>query len=137
HPVSGIVYVYHRRSGTRILAPFGTPEFFAEVAAAEKSVAGTPTARPGTLGALIKAYRASHYFAQLKPRTRHDYDKVLNYLGEMDGLPLRTIDSPFVVKLRDRVYGARKRRFANYCLAVLSVVMEYGRECGELSLNPV
>lgn len=137
HPVSGILYIYHRKSGLRIRALEGTSEFFAELAAAEASSMAPVEPRPGTLGVLIRAYRASHYFAGLAPRSRSDYDKVLNYLADLDGLPLAEIDGAFVARLRDRIFSQRKRRFANYCLAVLSVVMEVGRELGAVALNPV
>jgi integrase len=62
---------------------------------------------------------------------------VLNYLADMDGLPLVEIDGAFIARLRDRIFETRKRRFANYCLAVLSVVMETGRELGYVTINPV
>lgn len=57
HPVSGTVYTYHRKSGRRILAKEGTPEFFEQIAAAETSVRPPAEAKPGTLGVLIEAYR--------------------------------------------------------------------------------
>ena len=137
HPVSGIEYVYHRKSGIRILAEPGTPAFFDELQRAETTVADKPGPRPGTLGATIKTYRASHHFTALKPRTRSDYDKVFNYLAGIDGMPVAAIDAPFVAKLRDKVFAQRKRRFANYCLAVLSVVFEFGLEQGYVRSNPV
>jgi integrase len=137
HPVSGIDYYYHRKSGIRLLATPGSGEFLAEYARAEASLKPAPAPRKGTLGQLMKAYRASHYFASLKPRTRADYDKVINYLADMDGLPLVDIDGPFVVRMRDKIYSKRKRRFANYCLAVLSIMLEYGVELGDVKVNAV
>src|SRR5918992_1293566 len=54
-------------------APIGSPEFLAECAriAALKAVSAKP--RPGTLGMLIGAYRASTAFQDLAPRTQRDY----------------------------------------------------------------
>lgn len=137
HPVSGIDYYYHRKTGTRLLAKPGGAEFLEEYAKAEASLKSAPAPRKGTLGQLMKAYRASHYFTGLKPRTRADYDKVINYLSDMDGLPLTDIDGPFIVRMRDKIHSKRKRRFANYCLAVLSIMLEYGIELGDVKVNAV
>jgi len=137
HPVSLIDYYYHRKSGIRLLAAPGTAEFLEEFKRAEESLKPVQEPRKGTLGQLMKAYRASHYFTGLKPRTRADYDKVINFLSDMDGLPLAEIDGPFVVRMRDKIYAKRKRRFANYCLAVLSIMLEYGVERGDVKVNAV
>jgi integrase len=138
HPVSGIEYCYHRKTGTRIMAGSGTSAFFEEIARAEAKLTARPAEpKTGTLGALMKAYRASHHFQTLKPRTRSDYDKVLNYLADIDGMALVAIDRAFVAKLRDKIFAMKKRSFANYVLAVLSIVMEYGAERGDVASNPV
>ncbi|WEK50371.1 MAG: tyrosine-type recombinase/integrase [Candidatus Kaistia colombiensis] len=137
HPVSRIDYYYHRKSGTRLLAAPGTAEFLEEYKRAEDGLEPALEPRKGTLGQLMKAYRASHYFTDLRSRTRADYDKVINFLSDMDGLPLTDIDGPFVVRMRDKIYAKRKRRFANYCLAVLSIMLEYGVERGDVKVNAV
>ena len=137
HPVSGIEYIYHRKTGTRITAKPGTPEFFDQVSDAERKLAGRPKApRVGTLGALIAEYRASHQFRELRPRTRADYDNVLSYLAPVSDAPLLDIDRAWIVKLRDRVFAQRKRAFANYVLAVMSIVLSFGAERGEIDGNP-
>ncbi|MFI5409090.1 tyrosine-type recombinase/integrase [Kaistia sp. UC242_56] len=137
HPVSGIWYYYHRKTGIRLLSEPGTTAFKDELDRAEATLKPEPTLKTGTLGHLMKAYRASHYFRDLKPRTRSDYDGVINYLSRLDDMDLSEIDGPFIVGLRDKVYTDRKRRFANYCLSVLSVVLEYGIEKGEVKGNAV
>ncbi len=45
YPVRGRTYIYHRATRTRIRAATGTPEFDAEVAAAEKSAKPSSTKR--------------------------------------------------------------------------------------------
>jgi integrase len=133
----GPTYRYHRKSGVRINAELGTPAFFREIEAAEAKVKTKGRPRRGMLADLIKAYRASENFGGLKPRTRSDYDKVLNYLADIGELHLIDIDRPLVVKLRDRAFAQRKRSFANYVLAVLSILLEYGMERGDVKENVV
>ena len=54
-------YYYHRATGTRLNAEFGTGEFFAELAALERKVKREKAA-PGTLGMLLASYRFSPIF---------------------------------------------------------------------------
>ena len=56
--VKGKWFAYHRKTGIRIKAEYGTGEFFAELAALERKLK-TAEALPGTLGLLFSAYRAS------------------------------------------------------------------------------
>jgi hypothetical protein len=66
----GKVYAYHRASGTRILKPYGSDEFFAELAEVKRRCEGKqPTETPGTWGALVIQYRAER-LPQLGDRTR-------------------------------------------------------------------
>jgi integrase len=137
HPGSLITYYYHRKTGVRLLAEPGTTEFKDEWDRAEATLTEDPKPKNGTLGQLMGAYRGSHYFRENKARTRADYNGILNYLSTLDEMPLDAIDGPLVVRLRDKIYVDRKRRFANYCLSVLSVVLEYGIELGIVKVNAV
>jgi len=115
--------------------PMGSAIFLAEYnRLLAKWVGKTPT--PGTLGLLIQKYRASSQFAQLANRTKQDYSGVLDYLKPLDGKQLIDIDSPFVVKVRDRAEVTRKFRFANHVKAVLSSVFSWGVERGHMPANP-
>src|SRR5438552_181130 len=52
-------YAYHRASGTRLMQPFDTAAFQAELEAVEKRhTEQEANVRPGTLGALFEEYRA-------------------------------------------------------------------------------
>jgi hypothetical protein len=85
----GRVYYYHRASGLRLRAEFGTPAFFLELERLNAAPpARTAQSKPGTWGALVAAYRASPEFARLADRTRSDYQKVLDYLAPIDAMPL-------------------------------------------------
>lgn len=121
----GRVYYYHRKTGERIDAPHGSDEFLAEVARLNAKAA---IAEPvdGTLGGLIKDYRASvEYTDGLKPRTRADYDDVFDYLKPVWDTALIEIDGPLVFVFRDKAFKHHKRRFANYVVQVLRLLFTW------------
>jgi hypothetical protein len=87
HPRTGIWYCYHRKSATPIQAEFGSPAFFAELAAIEKSQQ-VKTARPGTLGLAIDAYHRTPAWAALRPKTRVSYERAIAILEPLRDMPL-------------------------------------------------
>lgn len=125
----GKVYYYDRITGKRIFAPFGTAEFLAEV---EVLRSGTQKkkvtqASPGTLGALIQAYRSSPEFSDdLSDRSRKDYNRVMDYLSPLRNVAIASFDPAYALAIRDKANKTHKFRFANYTLAVLSVMFNYG-----------
>lgn len=132
--------VYHRKTRTAIdvlIFPLGSAEFLAEcgriTALAEKNVV---TAKAGTLGALICEYRNAPAFQDLAPQTQKDYQKIFDYLKPIADTPLVQFDRPTVVRLRDRTLALKKRRFANYVRAVLSLLFAWGSERGYMKDNP-
>lgn len=133
----GRTYVYHRATGRRVASQPGTPEFFAEVASLDALATPAPATRPGTLGAVITAYRGgTHYLTDLAPRTRADYARVLDWCRAGADMPLSLIDRPFVVRLRDKAREARGRRFGSYVVAVLSAMFGWAVERGLMDDNP-
>lgn len=130
-------FCYHRASGKRLIEPFGTAAFFAELALVEQAWSGDrPKEAPGTLGMLIALYKAAPAFTDLAPRTQSDYDKLFDYLKPLSGMPLATIDSAWIARLRDKTYKKKKRRFANYVVSVLGSVFAFGKEYGHAKENP-
>jgi integrase len=128
----GKLFVYHRKTGKRLQPPDGmsTADFInsaAFLAAVEKLDVSKPRAAlPGTLGALITAYRRSPEFLELAARTCSDYQKVFDYLQPIAGDPLSHISSAYVIEVRDAAFRAHKRRFANYVLAVMRLLLKWG-----------
>jgi integrase len=121
----GQVYAYHRSTGTRLKSLYGSPEFFAELKTIEdKHKAKPKEAKPGTWGVIVKLYRASH-LPTLKPRTREDYEEIINWLKPLDGMPLDGWTRGFVLKLRDKAFKQHKRRFANYVVSVVQSVFSW------------
>ena len=135
----GHVYHYHRATGLRIMSPPKTAAFIAEVHRLDQlAVAGIHKPahnkkergllyRPGSWGALRIAYQDSPEFDRLAPRTKRDYCQVLDYLAALDDLPVVQINSAACLKIRDRAFQQKKRRFANYVVHMLSVVLGWGK----------
>ena len=111
-------YFYHRATGKRIQAEWGTAAFAAEVERLDMLAKDTAP-RDGSLKALIVAYKKSPEFTDLAPRTQRDYLKVFDYFAPIGDMPVLQIDTAFIYGLRDRAYKQRKRRFANYVVQVI------------------
>lgn len=126
---------YHRKTGLPIKAEFGSGEFFEELARLDGIAKQTVKPKCGTLGMLVTEYRASSDFSGLAPRTRADYQRVLDYLKPIADTPLIRFERGLVVRIRDKA-GERGRRFANYVKAVLSILFSWGVERGYLHTNP-
>src|SRR5206468_2757500 len=118
-------YTYHRKTGIRLVAEFGTVEFIAELAALERESKAIE-AVPGTLGGLFASYRASPMFTDLAPASRRGYTRMMNLLKRLDEMPLVELTSQFIAGLRDRIAEQHGRRQANYVMAVISVACEHG-----------
>ena len=134
--VKGKWFAYHRKTGIRIKAEFGTGEFFAELAALERKLK-TAEAIPGTLGLLFSVYRASSLFTDLAPASQHGYGRMINLVQSINDMPLVELTPQFVAGLRDRIASKHGRRQANYVMAVISVACEFGKEHGIVRENPV
>jgi hypothetical protein len=137
-PKTGKVYRYHRKTGIRIKSAPGTAAFFAELSAAEAKLnkSKSPKAVHGTLESVIVEYRQSPGYQILKPRTKRDYERVLDYLAPLGKKAVTELDPPKVARIRDMAFQKRRFRFANYTLAVLSVLMEFAKERGLIVGNP-
>src|SRR4051812_295210 len=123
----GRIYYYHRKSGTRLPDDPRSPEFRDALSRLEALRSTETDPKAGTLGALIVAYRASPEYARLADRTRRDYNLVFDYLKPLDRMPMVQIDTVAVIGIRDKAFAQKKRRFANYVLAVLGVIFGWGR----------
>jgi len=136
HSKSGLWYTYHRKTGTRIHAEFGTAEFFEELAAIERRSKGS-NARPGSLGIVIEQYKRSSAWASLAPPTRNTYQRAFDVLKPLAEMPLAEIDRPFIVALREeKIFPKRGRWMANYVVTVLSLLFEYAIDRGWTKINP-
>jgi hypothetical protein len=122
-------YYYHRGTGARLKADFGTGVFFAELAALERRVK-REKALPGTLGLLLASYRAAPAFVDLAASTRRGYLNIMDLIRPLHEMPLADVSSPFIAGLRDKLAAQRGRRTANFVMAVISVACEHSKEQG-------
>ena len=136
HPKTGLIYTYHRKTGKRIEAEFGTAEFMAELAAIERGMAA-PKPKPGTIGTLLDRYRESAPYRALRPRVRIGYDDAILYLQPIRDMPLQEVTPGFLAQLRDKCQSHRSWHFANDVRKVLSVAYSVGCEAGIVDRNPV
>ncbi|MBN9063388.1 MAG: hypothetical protein J0H41_13210 [Rhizobiales bacterium] len=79
-------YAYHRATGKRITAEFGTAELFQALGALEARVRSKGSV-PGTLGALFESYRRSVAFTDLAPATREGYLRIINLIAPLHEMP--------------------------------------------------
>ncbi|MCB1433545.1 MAG: tyrosine-type recombinase/integrase [Alphaproteobacteria bacterium] len=115
----------------------GTPEFFAELAAAEATLKPRPTGKPGSLALVIAEYKTSTEFQDLRPNTRSEYDRILNLLAPLGGPPMVEVKSADIVRIRDNLVKRRNRSAANKAMAMLSILFSYAVERGYADSNPV
>jgi integrase len=122
-------YWYHRATGKRLESEAHTAAWLAEIAAldARADTQAQAAAGPATFAGLWKAYTDSPEWRSLKPRTRSDYQAVRDWIGApAERLVLQQITGAFVLKLRDKAERERGRRFGNYVLQVVRLVIGWG-----------
>jgi integrase len=127
------VYWYHRATGERVTAEPGSAAAMVEVMDLDRKAEKlTPKARK-TLADLWKLYRESPDFRRLKPRTQQDYDAVRSWIGPAATHVIpATMTQAQILKLRDKAYGEKGRRFSTYVVQVVRLVLGWGKERGWL-----
>lgn len=129
---------YHRKSGEKIDCEAFQPYSLAFDMELHRinTAHAVVEARPGTLGMLIKLYRATAFTSgDLAQRTITDYEKYFEYLRSIEDTPLVRFNSPLIVKIRDKARASRKDHFANYLVRVLSLLFTWGKERGHVKEN--
>jgi integrase len=110
----------------------GTPEFVASYHAAHAARKAAP---PGTLMAVIAAYKASPDFKGRPPRTRKDYLRCIAGIEEKFAtLPIAALKEPRVNAVflgwRDKLTCGAK--WQDYHWTVLKIILNWGRDRGLL-----
>lgn len=131
-----VVYYYAWKSGPRLTARYGTPEFVAEWQAA---VATRKAPQSDTLAGLVTLYRSKPEYLRLAESTRGEWSRWLDRIAKhaIGKLPLEALDDP---RVRQRLtewrdgYAATPRA-ADYGVQVLSRVLGFAVERGILSSN--
>ena len=131
-----VTYYYHRVTGKRILGDPGTGQFLANY-----EVAGRPVncVAPDTMAALTLAFRASPEFANLRDRTRQDYEKHLDAIVVKFGAA--EIDAFNDARIRKNIMewrgelAKRSHKQADYAMAVLRLTLQWAYNQGKLEIN--
>lgn len=115
--------------------PEGAPIPFALHQERERLLnAPTPVAPGKDLAAVIRHYIASSRYRDLKPRTRDDYDKHLEYFkAKMGHLHPRNIERHHVIRWHGKWAENETPHRANYRLRVMSILMEHAKDMGLLT----
>lgn len=131
HP-EGRVYVRLKGALHRILATEGTPEFdqeYWEILNGKRAKAKT------SWTALMADYRKSDRWLDLKPRTRSDYDRVMDYLRDKIGArDVKALTRADVIAAQRA--NSHRTRFANYIPQMLVVLCEHAIDLGWIKSNP-
>jgi integrase len=129
-------YWYFQRGRERIPLPAPeAPDFLEKYLAARRGVSPVPEPAGRTFRRLIRAYRASARWSKLAPRTKRDYDRVLNWAaGTFGDLDPSRMERRHVIRARDE--NRDRLRFANYIVQVLSVLFEQAIDMGWITHNP-
>lgn len=131
HP-SGRIYVRLKGKLHRIKAAEGTADFdreYWEILTGKRMQAKT------SWNALMDDYRTSERWLGLKPRTRQDYDKVMDYLREKIGTrDVKALTRADVIAAQKA--NAHRTRFANYIPQMLVILCEHAIDLGWMANNP-
>lgn len=142
----GRTFHYYRRGSFKIRLPddAGSAEFASAWAAAHakyealngEAPAATGTAKPGSVRALIAAYRSSPEFRALAAKSQRDYGRMLAELDLIEAVPAREIGRHHIVKLRNEV-ARRGARTGDLFVAIVGALFRCGMDLGYgITVNP-
>jgi len=139
-PSGGKTYFYFRRKGILIRLPDDPNSREFDVAywsimnGSHDAVVGQNRGNK-TFGALITKYRASTKFQNLSDRSRKDYLKILDYIGEKLGdIRVAKFERPDAMAALEK--NSHRPRSANYVIQVLSILFEHAIDLGWRRDNP-
>jgi integrase len=136
----GRIYYRYRRDGLRIPLPCDpmSHEFMEAYQRTHKSFENgnvTPRAAPGTIGALVEAFKKSAEFTCLKPRVRMLYlsnlDLIVDRLGKF---PAQKLTRRVVLEWQDSLSETPAK--ANNLIKSLSRIYSFGINRGMVTQNP-
>ena len=128
-------YWYHRETGTRLHGEPGSPEFIADLAAAEKYIRDR---HAGTFNSLIRQFTNSTEFDTLAPS--FEYRRMLTKAEpEFGDMPIAALDDPRVrrdlLDWREKVARASGEREGDNRLSAISAMLTWAVERGHLTAN--
>jgi integrase len=131
-------YWYHRDTGKPLHGEPGSPEFIADLAAAEKLMRDRLA---GTFNNLVRMFTLSVEFEErLQPSTRAEYRRMLTKAEpEFASMPFAALDDPHVrrdfLDWREKVARVSGEREADNRLSAISAMLTWAVDRGHLSAN--
>jgi len=130
-------YWFHRETGKRLHGEPGSPEFIADLAAAEKLIRDRLA---GTFNNLIRLFTLSVEFDSLQPSTKIEYRRMLTKAeGEFGDMPTSALDDPRVrrdfLDWREKVARASGEREADNRLSAISAMLTWAVDRGHVAAN--
>jgi hypothetical protein len=130
-------YWFHRETGKRLHDEPGSPEFIADLAAAEKLIRDRLA---GTFNNLIRLFTLSVEFDSLQPSTKIEYRRMLTKAeGEFGDMPTAALDDPRVrrdfLDWREKVARAPGEREADNRLSAISAMLTWAVDRGDVAAN--
>jgi hypothetical protein len=131
-------YWYHRATGRRLNGEPGSPEFIADLAAAEKTMHDRLA---GTFNNLVRGYTLSVEFESgLAPSTKAEYRRMLTRAEtEFGDMSIAALDDPRVRKdfmdWREQVSRTSGEREADNRLSAISAMLTWAVDRGQISAN--
>jgi integrase len=133
----GHTYWYAWRGGPRLRGQPGSPEFHVSY---NEAIANQQTPEPGKFRSLVTLYKKSDAYEKLAASTKEQWGRWLDRIADHFG-DLRIAQFNRPEKIRPYIRQWRNRwadvpRTADMGMQVLSVVMSYGIELGNIASNP-
>jgi hypothetical protein len=131
-------YWFHRATGERLRGEPGSPEFVADLAAAEKSMRDRLA---GTFNHLVRLFTLSAEFdTSLASSTKVEYRRMLTKAEtEFGDLPIAALDDALVrrdfMDWREKVARASGERESDNRLSAVSAMLTWAVERGYISAN--
>lgn len=139
--VKGRMYYYYRRNNRRfrIHSEPDTVEFEEEIrqieTAWESNELNPP---PGTLNYVIARYKGGHRWAELRASTQYSYQRAFILVESFANLPIDTLSRSRILRIRDEeIFPRHGRWMANYFVTVMSILLGYAFDLGQISANPL
>jgi integrase len=92
---------------------------------------------PGSVGALLIAYRSSQHYATLRPATQRTYGYYLRHLEPIAHLPVQEVRRRTIIKMRDTVAKTHGPGAANVFVRVAASMFSWARDSDWLEASPV
>lgn len=135
---NGKEYFYHRKTQTRIIGQYGTPEFIASYLEASKKE--VPVSADGLFSSLLLRYQQSAEYKEKAPNTKRLYQVYIGALRDRFGqVPLKQFEARGIrdefLQWRDELIVEGRSATARNLLKFSQTLLQWSEERGILDVN--